>query len=218
MEKSEEIFKKLEELGATRDRVEKNWMMFNNSPELRSLVEELIVRERTGPVEEIHRLQGELKEKLAARDQEKDGWLKEWGRLRNELFKLSQPAIIECLREISDEITKIQSKRTSEILSKRYLGVSKTIMLRVKSNSEAVKEAEKFAKEATARIQEMHFSSISMIQDEGKVALEKIRAIDITAMTEREVSEEIYFRGSKSPGGISPSTMGYDGPLSGLKM
>jgi len=214
--KSEEVFKELEVLESGRDGMERKWMLLNNSPELSELVQRLLVAERIDPAG-AKSLQTSLAEKLKGRDREKEGWLKEWGEKRNELFKLTQPVIMESVREIDSEIGKVRSKRVSNIISKKYSGLAKTTFLRICSNDEAIRAANTLAKEGTTGIQAMYFSTIPKIEEATKILIEKIRAIDLSVMVEKEVREEIYFKG-KAPEGLSPATMEYNGPLSGLDL
>jgi hypothetical protein len=216
MEKSEEIFKELEGLESTRNGIEKRWVLSNNSLSLHQLVHELLIKQVTGPSEEVERLQKEIKEKLKARDVEKDEYLLELKTLRNQLQLLTSPVILDCIREISDEIFRVRKKRISEIVDRKYSGLQKTTFLKVRSNDAAIQEAQALGKGATSKFQEMRYCSISMIEAEVKKLLDAIRNVDISKFDIVEKDEAAYFKG-KAPEGIGPGTANYDGPLSGLR-
>jgi len=216
MEKSQEIFKQLKELEKTRDGIEMRWRELTESAELAELVHRLLVAERIDLIA-AKSLREDIAKRLKARDAEKDFYLSKWGALRKELFILTLPAIMDYVKQIGDEIVRIRTKRVSEIIGRKYLGIKKTMLLRVRSNDDQIRFAIAMAEAAIKKLQEMRIFSIPMIETEGKTLLESIRGVDISKTTEKEIDEVVYFKG-KTPEGFGPSTTGYAGPLSGVDL
>jgi len=213
--RSQEIFEDLEKLEAGKSGIELRWRQFNEGP-VRELAQRFLIAKLLDP-EKAETLQQELTEKLKGRDAEKDSFLIKLKALQKELFPLTQEAIINSVREINDEVARVRSKHVSEILSKRFVGFSKTTMLTVRNNDEAIREAEALGKEGSSKLQGMHFSHIRLIESEEKKFIERIHQIDVGKFSEKEISEENYYRARPAPAGIGPGTVDYSGPLSGLR-
>lgn len=212
--RSEELYQELKKLEITRDAIEQRWREANSSPELHRLVMEVIVKERTGPPEEVERLRVEMAEKLRERDREKDAYLLKWKALRKELESLTRNVVNAFIKELHRKLEALEKKRINEIISKSFDGFNSRTLLKVKTNDEGLKDAHTVAQEGISRLQGLYGLSIPMIEAEFNKLLEKLRRVDISKTLEKEVDENVFFRG-RPPSGQDPT---YVGPRSGFRI
>ncbi len=212
MEKSQEIFEKLQVLEATRGGVEKRWGLANKAPDLRELVMELNIREKTGPQEEVERLQKEVTEKLKARDAEKDNFLSRWKELRRSLEMITRPAISAFIFQFHELSGTLGKKGVSEIIEKNWDGFKGVGTLRIRTNRPSLEEVREKIKKAIEKIQQMHDCSIPMIEQEVARLEKEIRGIDLSKTIEKTVSEDDYYRFT-TPKGVGSD---YSGPRTRL--
>jgi hypothetical protein len=175
---------------------------------------EVIIKERTGPPEEVERFRVEMAEKLRERDREKDAYLLKWKAIRKELEALTRPFIIGFIQEVHRELEGLEKKRINEIMSKRFDGFNSRTLLRVRSNEEGIRDAHVVALGGIKRLQELYGLSIPIIEVEFKKLLEKLRRVDISKTLEKEIDENVFFRGCP-PSGQDTT---YVGPRSGFPM
>jgi hypothetical protein len=92
--------------------------------------------------------------------------------------------------------------------------MNRRTLLTVRTNDEAIREVHKLADEGISKIQQMHSFSIPMIEAESKRLLENLRKVDLSRILEKEIDENIYYRG-QAPAGAA-MTHDFSGPLTGL--
>jgi hypothetical protein len=212
--RSSELYEALEKLEASSDSIDRRWNEANSSPELHRLVMEMIIKERTGPPEEVERLRVEMAEKLRERDREKDAYLLKWKALRKELESLTRNVVNPFIQELHRELEALEKKRINEIISKSFDGFNSRTLLKVKTNDEGLKDAHTVAQEGISRLQGLYGLSIPMIEAEFNKLLEKLRRVDISKTVEKEIDENTFFRGYP-PSGQDPT---YGGPRSGFRI
>lgn len=213
MEDSGKIFKELESLERTREGIERRWLAANNAPDLRELVMEVIVREKTGPREELERLQTELNKRLQVRDAEKNAYLSKWKELRKSLEMLTMPVISNFILEFAELSALLQKKCVNDIIDKSWDGFKGMGMLRIRTNSPSMGEVREKINKAVEIIRQMNAWSIPMIEKKAGELMEEIKGIDLSRTIEKEVSEDDFYRGV-TPQGIGKD---YAGPRSGLR-
>jgi hypothetical protein len=186
MDESERIFQELETLEATRDGIEKRWSLMNNSSELRTLVEDLNFREKTGPQEEIERLRRELEVKLMERDREKDTDLVKWKGLKKELNLLVRPAIEKGVERLGMEFRPLKLEK--KITSRTSGGFNMTSRVTLETNEDGVARAQKIIREAIETLRTMVDKPISQIELFVQEKLKEIQAVDLSVQ-KKEVDE-----------------------------
>ena len=212
MEKSQEIFKELEELEGSRDTIELRWKEFNEAPVFRDLVHRLLIAERIDP-EGAEKLRQELATQLRDRDQEKIAYLSRWKGLRRSLEMLTRPVISGFILEFSELSGSLGKKKVNDIIEKSWDGFKGVGMLRIRTNSPSMGEAREKISKAVEIIRQMNVCSIAMIEQEAARLMEEIKGIDLSRTIEKQVTEDDFYRGV-TPLGVAKD---YAGPRSGLK-
>jgi hypothetical protein len=214
IDRSTELFEKLQALEGTLPAIEAGEMEAVNDPQIQGLVLRTVTAEKILRVNDprIKELQKELQDTAKSIQDRKEAYRRDHSSLGNQLSILTSPVIDGIVSRFKRMGEGLRLDR--EVVGKRYDGVFKRTILKVQSNEDALREFHQRIKEAVAKISGMTFESITAIEAEANRLNQELKDFNPNVFTEKEMDENDYFRGTP-PQGADPT---YIGPRSGLPL